>query len=237
MKTLLRGVGLGLPLVAGLIAMPGAQAAPGDDGDIKVHKVTTRVNDERTNSQVCRFYLDAFNFDKVRTVLWEIHETAPTGDDRVMRGELRMRDGRGFTYPMALPRGHYKVTWTYPRGKAAGESKPFQVICDNPWTPPRPDQPKPAAGPTPSGAKPAASTPSSVKPKPAASTPSSVKPKPAPAKPTSVKPKPAPAKPTSVKPKPAPAKPTSVKPKPAPAKPTGGGNSGKKTGGGGTAVK
>ncbi|MEV0317980.1 hypothetical protein ACIBKX_02535 [Streptomyces sp. NPDC050658] len=149
MKKFLTGMGVALPLAATLVAVPGAQAAPGDDGDIKVHKVTTGIDDERNDPQVCRFYLDAFNFDGVRRVLWRIYEIAPTGDDRVMRGTLRIRDGRGYTYPMTLPQGHYKVTWTYPRENGAGKSKVFQVTCDNPWTPPRPNPPVPPNPPNP----------------------------------------------------------------------------------------
>ncbi|AUY53170.1 hypothetical protein [Streptomyces sp. CB01881] len=53
-------------------AAPLAVAAPGDNGDVKVHDSATAPDSRNDDSKVCQFYLDAFNFDTVTLVNWTI---------------------------------------------------------------------------------------------------------------------------------------------------------------------
>ncbi|MCX3060792.1 hypothetical protein [Streptomyces beihaiensis] len=152
-KALLKSAGIAVPLAATLVAVPGAigaHAAPGDNGDIKVHKITTKVSDQRNDPKVCRFYLDAFNFQPVRRVTWKIYQLPPTGRKEITHGTLRLRNGHGFTYPYSLPKGHYKVTWTWPGEHGSAKHKVFEVTCGRP---PRPT-PTPTPTPTPPGPTP-----------------------------------------------------------------------------------
>ncbi|HEU5428353.1 MAG TPA: hypothetical protein VFU74_15840, partial [Actinocrinis sp.] len=64
----------------GLVAAGPAAAfvmAPGDNGDVKIHASTTPVGDQRDETHVCVFYLDAFNFDTIQQVSWHIDQQQP----------------------------------------------------------------------------------------------------------------------------------------------------------------
>ncbi|MFZ3573351.1 hypothetical protein ACOKM5_41125 [Streptomyces sp. BH097] len=149
-------------LTIGLAAVPVSQAlaAPGDNGDIKVHSADTPVGDERDEPQVCEFYLDAFDFDGVKAVYWQIDEIPPTGNDTVSQGVLRVNDdGSAHTATMSLPDGHYGVTWRWATESGQAKSKNFKVDCgDNPSPSPTPDPtktptPDPTQSPTPDPTK------------------------------------------------------------------------------------
>lgn len=118
----------GLALAGGA---PAAYAAPGDDGDVKIHKVGTPFDDQRNEPKVCRFYLAAFNFDKDQKVQWEIVPQPDKADDPNLGGQLTLPTGTGHTGPLALPDGMYKLTWTFEGENGAGKHKVFQVDCPN----------------------------------------------------------------------------------------------------------
>ncbi|MFJ6522267.1 hypothetical protein ACIQJ4_28910 [Streptomyces filamentosus] len=118
----------GLALAGGA---PAAYAAPGDDGDVKIHKVGTPFDDQRNEPKVCRFYLAAFNFDKDQKVQWEIVPQPDKADDPNLGGQLTLPTGTGHTGPLALPDGMYKLTWTFEGENGAGKQKVFQVDCPN----------------------------------------------------------------------------------------------------------
>jgi hypothetical protein len=114
---------------------PVAVAAPGDNGDVKIHEVGTPFDDQSNQPKVCDFYLDAFNFDKGQQVTWSI-ETQPSIPGGATRsGSLTIpnSDGSGHTMPIAtLPNGMYKLTWTFTGENGAGKHKVFKVDCPSP---------------------------------------------------------------------------------------------------------
>ncbi|MFC8454030.1 hypothetical protein [Kitasatospora sp. NPDC057223] len=132
-----------------LAVAPLAQAAPGDNGDIKVHESTTAVTDPRDEPQVCRFYLDAFNFDTLQLVSWTIEQQPPTGTQQVAAGNLVLTDGTGRTADMTLPDGHYRVNWTFVGETGSAKHKVFMVDC-RPGASPSPS-PGASASPSPVG--------------------------------------------------------------------------------------
>jgi hypothetical protein len=112
---------------------PAAVAAPGDNGDVKIHEVGTPFTDQRNQPKVCDFYLDAFNFDTVQEVTWSI-ETQPSIPGGATRsGSITLATGTGHTMPVAqLPNGMYKLTWNFVGENGNGKHKVFQVDCPSP---------------------------------------------------------------------------------------------------------
>ena len=129
---------------------PAAHAAPGDNGDIKVHESTTPVTDQRDEPQVCRFYLDAFNFDTLQLVSWTIEQQPPTGTQQVAAGALALVNGTGRTPDMTLPNGHYRVNWTFAGETGSAKHKVFIVDCGPGGGPTDIANPSPSASPSPS---------------------------------------------------------------------------------------
>lgn len=117
----------------GLVAAAPAAAlvtAPGDNGDVKVHRSTTPEFDQRDDTHVCVFYLDAFNFDGLQQVSWSIAEQPPTGRTQVSAGSITLNaNGHGRTDDMSLPAGHYKMTWTFVGEHGRAKSKVFWSTC------------------------------------------------------------------------------------------------------------
>ncbi|MFH8801746.1 hypothetical protein ACH4F6_19440 [Streptomyces sp. NPDC017936] len=113
-----------------LLGAPSAAAAPGDNGDIKVHSVGTAVAAQLNQPKVCRFYLDAFNFDVAQGVTWAIApQSAQAGTDSTQTGVITLANGAGVTENLMLPTGQYRLTWTVVGGQGAGKQKVFQVDC------------------------------------------------------------------------------------------------------------
>ncbi|MEX0169335.1 hypothetical protein [Streptomyces sp. LMG1-1-1.1] len=112
-----------------LAGAPTAYAAPGDNGDVKIHKVGTPFTDQRNEPKVCRFYLAAFNFDTLQEVDWEITPQPPKADDPSLSGHIALATGTGHTGQLSLPSGQYKLVWTFEGANGAGKQKVFQVEC------------------------------------------------------------------------------------------------------------
>ncbi|MEU3427978.1 hypothetical protein [Streptomyces gardneri] len=112
-----------------LAGAPAAFAAPGDNGDVKIHKVGTPFDDPRNEPKVCRFYLAAFNFDTLQEVDWEITPQPPKADDPNLSGHITLATGTGHTSELSLPSGQYKLVWTFEGENGAGKSKVFKVEC------------------------------------------------------------------------------------------------------------
>ncbi|MFJ9692320.1 hypothetical protein [Kitasatospora sp. NPDC101183] len=112
-----------------LAAAPVAFAAPGDNGDVKVHDSTTPVTDQADNPKVCKFYLDAFNFDTIQQVNWTIEQQPPTGTAQVLAGSITLVGGTGATGLFSLPDGHYKLDWTFVGENGSAKHKVFEVSC------------------------------------------------------------------------------------------------------------
>ncbi|WP_017241620.1 hypothetical protein [Streptomyces sp. SS] len=124
-----------------LAGAPAAYAAPGDNGDVKIHKVGTPFDDQSNEPKVCRFYLAAFNFDTLQEVDWEISPQPPKADDPSLNGHITLATGTGHTGPLSLPNGQYKLVWTFEGQTGAGKQKVFKVECPgdvitNPTQPP-----------------------------------------------------------------------------------------------------
>src|SRR3954465_2185977 len=131
---------LALPL-----AMAGTAfaAPPGDNGDVKIHKVGTPDPEHENQPHVCHFYLDAFNFDTAQTVHTEIDEWAGGDNDAVKGkkaadGDIILKSGDGSTDPIPLPDGHYKLFWNFDGENGAAKHKVFWVECGDPATPSSP---------------------------------------------------------------------------------------------------
>ncbi|MGW3558214.1 hypothetical protein ACWDNT_12735 [Streptomyces sp. NPDC000963] len=110
-----------------LAGAPSAVAAPGDNGDIKVHKVGTPYGDLNDEARVCKFYLAAFNFDILDEVTWEITPQPPRPEVPSLNGRVALNTGMGHSSTLSLPEGQYRVTWTFPGAAATGKQKVFTV--------------------------------------------------------------------------------------------------------------
>lgn len=133
-------VAVGIAAVALPLAVAGSASAtvPGDNGDVKIHDITTGIDIEANNPHVCKFYLDAFNFDPAQKVHWEIDVWAGSDSDdakgtRVAQGDFTLKaDGSGHTAPITLPNDHYKLFWTFDGENGKAKHKVFWVDCGTP---------------------------------------------------------------------------------------------------------
>ncbi|MEV6961615.1 hypothetical protein AB0M97_20915 [Streptomyces sp. NPDC051207] len=119
-----------------LLAAPTASAAPGDNGDIKIHSATTAADDPVNEPKVCDFYLAAFNFAPGQTVNWTVETQPKVPNGPTESGVLTLPTGAGKTKNLKLPDGTYKVTWKTVGGMGADKQKTFKVDCpDDPASP------------------------------------------------------------------------------------------------------
>ncbi|WP_331766681.1 hypothetical protein [Embleya sp. NBC_00896] len=118
---------------AGTIAAGGSAfalpMAPGDNGDVKVHKTTTDPTNPVNEPKVCKFYLAAFDFDPLQEVTYTIATQPPNGSGPVLGGKITLVDGNGHTENLSLPDGQYKLVWTFEGASGAGKQKVFNVDC------------------------------------------------------------------------------------------------------------
>lgn len=113
-----------------LAGAPAAYAAPGDNGDVKIHKATTSSDNPKNEPKVgCEFRLAAFNFDTIQEVTWEITPQPPKADDPSLNGAITLNGGKGHTGKLKLPTGQYKLVWTFEGENGAGKQKVFKVDC------------------------------------------------------------------------------------------------------------
>ncbi|MFE4859079.1 hypothetical protein [Streptomyces sp. NPDC056670] len=115
-----------------LTGAPTAFAAPGDNGDVKIHSMGTPFTDQRNEPKVCGFYLDAFNFDTVQGVTYQISPQPARAGGASLTGTLQLATGIGHSTPLTLPDGQYKLVWNIVGGKGAGKQKVFNVECKTP---------------------------------------------------------------------------------------------------------
>ncbi|WP_406328800.1 hypothetical protein [Streptomyces sp. NBC_00203] len=114
-----------------LLGAPAAVAAPGDNGDVKIHDSATPDDDQRNDPKVCRFYLAGFNFDGAQDITWSI-ETQPhvDGGATLAGGLVIPASGDGRTEGLySLPNGQYKLIWNFEGENGAGKQKVFKVDC------------------------------------------------------------------------------------------------------------
>jgi hypothetical protein len=107
-----------------------AVAAPGDNGDVKIHVEFKPEAEPDNDPHVCRFYLDAFNFDQSESVHWKIAGQPPSAGGTAKEGDITLNEnGGGSTDVIALSNGHYKLTWLTNDAHGAGKHKVFWVDC------------------------------------------------------------------------------------------------------------
>ncbi|MFF5786944.1 hypothetical protein ACFY8P_18495 [Streptomyces sp. NPDC012693] len=121
-----------------LAGAPAAFAAPGDNGDVKIHHAgrpdeppRTPEADQRNEPRVCTFYISALGFDGLQLLNWTISPQPPKGG-AVRVGSITVDPaGNGYTPDIELPDGMYKVEWTWTGQQGAKKSKVFRVDCDH----------------------------------------------------------------------------------------------------------
>lgn len=135
-RTLLRAALATLALGGVTLAgAPAAFAAPGDNGDVKVHRQGTPDDSQANEPQVgCVFRFAAFNFDGLQSIQWNIYEQPgqPGNQDPSLKnGSIAVdSNGDGHTDDITgLSSGMYKVEWTWAGQNGAAKSKVFRVNC------------------------------------------------------------------------------------------------------------
>ncbi|MEW5355570.1 MULTISPECIES: hypothetical protein [unclassified Streptomyces] len=100
--------------------------AQGEAGDIKIHRAGVPFGVSKDDPVVCRFYLDAVNFDVLPTIGYTIQAQPPLPTRATVTGTIPLANGAGHTDPLMLSDGQYKLIWT-----VAGISKEklFRVDC------------------------------------------------------------------------------------------------------------
>ncbi|MEU8542871.1 hypothetical protein AB0C52_23290 [Streptomyces sp. NPDC048717] len=112
-----------------LTSAPAAFAAPGDNGDVKIHLSGTAVGSLSDETKVCRFYLDAFNFDTLALVDWEISPQPAKSATPSLSGSINLSVGIGHTNDLMLPNGTYQLTWKFLGETGVAKHKVFTVDC------------------------------------------------------------------------------------------------------------
>ncbi|OIK25351.1 hypothetical protein [Streptomyces malaysiense] len=110
---------------ASWVAAPTAMAQ-GENGDIRVHRVGTPFGVSKDDPTVCRFYLDAVNFDVLPVIAYTITPQPPLPTSATVTGTIQLAGGAGHTDPLGLADGQYRVTWTV---AGALKEKVFRVNC------------------------------------------------------------------------------------------------------------
>ncbi|GGU94632.1 hypothetical protein GCM10010260_32310 [Streptomyces filipinensis] len=133
--TLPRAVGsrAGAAVVLTALAVAGASwvsapnaAAQGENGDIRVHREGVPYGVSKDDPAVCRFYLDAVNFDILPNIAYIIQAQPPLPTAATITGIIQLAGGAGHTDPISLTDGQYKLTWV---AAGAPKEKLFRVNC------------------------------------------------------------------------------------------------------------
>jgi len=134
-----------------LIGAPGtAAAAPGDNGDIKIHMAGTTPGTPNDEPKVCKFYLDAVNFDENEHFTWTIDgqgQGPNAGTGHLSGAATAGPDGATHTEDLELSDGLYKVVWKGDTWQGAGKHKVFTVDCSGPTPTPTSTRPGGPGGP------------------------------------------------------------------------------------------
>lgn len=111
---------------ASWVAAPTAWAQ-GENGDIRIHREGVPFGVPKDDAEVCRFYLDAVNFDILASITYTISPQPPLPTGATVTGAIQLAGGAGHTDVLGLAEGQYKLTWVVtgipPREKV------FRVRC------------------------------------------------------------------------------------------------------------
>ncbi|MFE2373195.1 hypothetical protein [Streptomyces sp. NPDC059398] len=109
-----------------LVGATSAAAAPGDSGELRIHKPGMSASDSRNETRVCRFNLAAANFGPdLAAIPWTIKPAPPNPNLPSLVSSLPVLNGSGTTTNLTLPNGQYQLTYTAP----GAASKSFRVDC------------------------------------------------------------------------------------------------------------
>ncbi|CAM5399891.1 MULTISPECIES: hypothetical protein [Streptomyces] len=117
---------------ASWVAAPSA-VAQGENGDIRIHDErhlhgTPLVGSVKDDPVVCRFYLEAVNFDTLTSIAYTITPQPPLPTAATVAGTIQLAGGAGHTDPLGLADGQYKISWLVGT-PAALKEKVFRVNC------------------------------------------------------------------------------------------------------------
>lgn len=110
---------------ASWVAAPAASAA-GENGDIRIHRVGVPFGVSKDDPRVCKFYLDAVNFDALTTIPYTITPQPPLASAATVAGAIQLAGGAGHTDPLGVADGQYKITWIV---AGVTKEKVFRVNC------------------------------------------------------------------------------------------------------------
>ncbi|MEU6668905.1 hypothetical protein [Streptomyces sp. NPDC046727] len=110
---------------ASWVAAPPA-VAQGANGDIRIHRVGVPYGVSKDDPVVCRFYLDAVNFDILPNIAYIIQAQPPLPTAATVTGIIQLAGGAGHTDPISLTDGQYQLTWV---AAGAVKEKLFRVNC------------------------------------------------------------------------------------------------------------
>ncbi|MEU3839972.1 hypothetical protein AB0E88_08050 [Streptomyces sp. NPDC028635] len=103
-----------------------AAVAQGENGDIRIHNEHVPYGVSKEDSVVCKFYLDAVNFDRLPTVAYTIEAQPPLPTAATTQGTVPLAGGAGHTDVLGLADGQYKLTWII---AGTPKEKIFRVKC------------------------------------------------------------------------------------------------------------
>jgi hypothetical protein len=138
-RTLASRVGATAALAAltasGALWLAAPDAAVGEGGDIRVHREGVPYTVSKEDPVVCRFYLDAANFDTATVVAYTITPQPPLSTSATVSGTITLAAGAGHTDVLGLADGQYKITWVPnvpavpPVPPPGTKEKVFRVNC------------------------------------------------------------------------------------------------------------
>jgi hypothetical protein len=110
---------------ASWVAAPTASAA-GENGDIRIHHVGVPFGISKDDHRVCKFYLDAVNFDNLGTIGYTVTPQPPLPSAATVAGAIQLAGGAGHTDPLGMADGQYRITWIV---AGVTKEKVFRVNC------------------------------------------------------------------------------------------------------------
>lgn len=110
---------------ASWVAAPTA-AAVGENGDIMIQPVGMHPEGTDDAPLVCKFKLDAVNFDALPAIAYSITPQPALPSAGTATGTIRLGRGAGHTETIGLADGRYTLTWVV---SGATKEKIFRVNC------------------------------------------------------------------------------------------------------------
>ncbi|MCL8012296.1 hypothetical protein [Streptomyces sp. AS02] len=101
--------------------------AQGENGDIRIHREGVPYGVPKDDPVVCRFYLDAVNFDILASITYTISPQPPLPTGATVTGAIQLAGGAGHTDVLGLAEGQYKLTWVVTG--IPPKEKVFRVRC------------------------------------------------------------------------------------------------------------